>query len=438
MELSSFLIGYWPKFFSAFAFAVLNIIVAAKYVKSKRYFVERFVTGYLISPSFISIWGELGIMYLYNFLIDNHYFADPHNLIYIFMSILADATLVFLGGMMFSYCTGMWNFKGAAVYMEFVCIERLTLVVATNYWSYVALYVLFCATLFYTFRKESTYIVGGLNVNWKRIFFHLAGLFYILDLLYAAYYIFPDLGTNILDAKNLFWLDMVAIINVAFVGGYMKVRIDEAKEHEDKIKYFQKLQHSQEDIIIMLADISEAKSGETGQHVRRVAEYSRLLAQHMGLSYYDSETIKIAAMMHDLGKLMISQDIIEKPGMLTPEEYETIKEHSKYGYDILSKSDGDIIKMARTIALEHHEYWNGQGYPNGLKGDEISIYAQIVSVADVFDALTSKRAYKEAWSTEDAIEEIKRQRGEQFSPAAVDAFIECLDGILEIKNMYLD
>ena len=143
-------------------------------------------------------------------------------------------------------------------------------------------------------------------------------------------------------------------------------------------------------------------------------------------------------MMHDLGKLLISHEIVEKPDKLTDEEYELMKEHTQYGWDILSNSEGDIMEMARVIALQHHERWDGKGYPNGLQRDEISIYAQIVSVADVFDALTSERAYKNAWPIEKAKQEIIRQRGEQFSPVVVDAFISCFDEIKAINEKYND
>ncbi len=184
--------------------------------------------------------------------------------------------------------------------------------------------------------------------------------------------------------------------------------------------------------------MSEAKSGETGQHVRRVAEYSKLLGTKLGLGYEEVGNLKIAAMMHDLGKLMISKEIIEKPAKLTPAEYDIVKQHTQYGWDILSNSDGELIKMARIIAVQHHEYWNGQGYPIGLNGNGISIYAQIVAVADVFDALTSERSYKRAWSNEEAYNEIIKQRGEQFSPRVVDAFIECFNQIRVIRDTYLD
>ena len=135
---------------------------------------------------------------------------------------------------------------------------------------------------------------------------------------------------------------------------------------------------------------------------------------------------------------MISQDILEKPGRLTPEEYAIVKEHSAFGWNLLANSKGEVMEMARGIALEHHERWDGGGYPGGLKGDEISIYAQIVSVADVYDALTSKRSYKDAWDPDDARKEIVVQRGKQFAPRVVDAFVSCYSEIEEIRRQYAD
>ena len=413
MSFLELLAGYWPKLLFAAWFSILNLILIGVYLNEKNYILERFITGFLVSSSFISIIGEQVTIRLYDLFLNIYNIQDDYNLFLIIINILSDALFIFIGGMMFSYFTGLKNFVGASIYMEYVCLERLCLVVATNYTNYVLLYIFFQFALFVIMRKH-------------------------LDILYAAYHIFPELGTNVLNWQNVLWLDSMALITCAFVSGYIKVSISESKEHDDKIEYFQQLQKSQEDIITTLAEMSEVKSGETGQHVRRVAEYSRILAYKLRLSEEECENIKIAAMMHDLGKLMISKDIIEKPAKLTPEEYDIVKQHTQYGWDILSKSEGDLMKMARVIAVQHHEYWNGQGYPLGLSGNGISIYAQIVAVADVFDALTSKRSYKRAWSNQEAYDEIIKQRGEQFSPRVVDAFIECYNQICVIRDTYLD
>ena len=441
MTLTELLYAYWPKLVFSAWFSAFNLILVAVYMKERKFILERFVTGFLVSPAFISIIGEQIFIRVYDLLVyvlNASGLSDSYNIGYISVNLFGDALFVFIGGMLFTYFTGLRDFLGASVYMEYVCLERLCLVVAVDYTSYLLCYIFFQFSLFVMMKSRIDYLFHSKSVNWKRIFLYLVGLFYILDLLYAAYLIFPELGTNVVNWQNIMWLDMVAFITCAFVSGYIKISISESKEHDGKIEYFQRLQRSQEDIIITLTEITEAKSGETGQHVRRVAEYSKLLALKLGIDREDAENLKIAAMMHDLGKLMISQDIIEKPDKLTTEEYDIVKQHTQYGWDILSNSEGDLIKMARVIAVQHHEYWDGNGYPLGLAGNGISIYAQIVAVADVFDALTSVRAYKDAWSVEEAKAEIIKQRGKQFSPRVVDAFIDNFNEICHIKEKYID
>lgn len=429
---------YWPKLISGAWFIILNLIFMAFYGGQKKHLLERFVSGFLISPSFLSIIGEQIVIRIYQYLILTLKFNDKNSLIFIILNITFDALFIFIGGMIFTYCTGMDQYLGATIYMQFVCIERLALIVSVSYAGYVIVFFILQAIVFLSLRKDMPFLYKTDAVNWKNVFIYLVGLFYVLDLLYASYFLFPELGTEVLNMQSVFWLYSVAIISSLFALGYERIAIAVAKEYDSKILYFKKLQTSQENIIVKLTEISEAKSGETGQHVRRVAEYSRLIAQSLNLSYKEVETIKIAAMMHDLGKLLISSDIIEKTEKLTDEEYKIMQQHAQYGWDIMSNSDGEIMEMARIIALEHHEKWDGTGYPQGLKGGNISIYAQIVSVADVFDALTSTRSYKEAWSLEAARTEILNQRGKQFSPTVIDAFIRCFDEIKEIKNIYLD
>lgn len=438
MAILDYFIYNWPKLIFAAWFSIFNIILVAVYIKEHQHILERFVAGFFVSSAFISIIAEIVGVSFYDCVVNNTHFVDSYNFFFIAVSIFFDTLFVFIGIHLFSRFTGLSKYIGASVYMEYVCLERLCLVVATNITNYILLYIFFQFALFAVMHKNTAYLFKTTSLKWRNIFLYLIGLFYILDLLYAAYLLFPELGTNVINIQNLFWLDAMALITCSFVSGYIKISISESKEHDGRIEYFERLQKSQEDIITTLAEMSEAKSGETGQHVRRVAEYSRLLAYKLGLSKEDCENIKIAAMMHDLGKLMINKDIIEKPAKLTPAEYDIVKQHTQYGWDILSKSEGDLMKMARVIAVQHHEYWNGQGYPIGLSGNGISIYAQIVAVADVFDALTSERSYKRAWSNQEAYEEIIKQRGEQFSPRVVDAFIECYSQICVIRDTYLD
>lgn len=194
---------------------------------------------------------------------------------------------------------------------------------------------------------------------------------------------------------------------------------------------------TQEAVILSFAEISESKSHQTGQHVKRVSEYTRIMAACAGYSESQCSQIALAAMMHDIGKLMIPPEILEKPAKLTKEEFEIIKTHVTYGDELLKNSPGEVMNMARKIALQHHERWDGNGYL-GYKGEEIDYLARFVTVADVFDALVSKRSYKEGWAPKDAFNEIVEQRGKQFAPYAVDIFVKCYDDIYATLIQYPD
>lgn len=194
---------------------------------------------------------------------------------------------------------------------------------------------------------------------------------------------------------------------------------------------------TQESVILSFAEISESKSRQTGQHVKRVSEYVRIMAANAGFEEEQCTEIALAAMMHDIGKLLIPPEILEKKGKLTPEEFEVIKTHVTIGEELLRNSPGEVMNMARRIALQHHERWDGKGYL-GYKGEQIDYISRFVAVADVFDALVSKRSYKEGWPPEKAYAEIVRQRGSQFAPHAVDIFVSSYDKILEILKKYPD
>lgn len=194
---------------------------------------------------------------------------------------------------------------------------------------------------------------------------------------------------------------------------------------------------TQEAIILSFAEISESKSRQTGQHVKRVSEYMKIMAAYDGYSEEECNEIALAAMMHDIGKLMIPPEILEKPSRLTPEEFAVIKSHVTYGEELLRNSPGEVMTMARRIALQHHERWDGRGYL-GYAGEAIDYISRFVAVADVFDALVSKRSYKDGWNPADAYAEIVKQKGTQFAPHAVDIFIKSYDKILEILTQYPD
>lgn len=200
----------------------------------------------------------------------------------------------------------------------------------------------------------------------------------------------------------------------------------------------EEVENSQKEIIFTLGEIAETRSKETGYHVKRVAEYSKLLAVKYGIPEEEAEMIRLASSMHDVGKVAIPDAILNKPGQLTPEEFETMKNHTNYGYAMLNHTNSRMIKTAATIAHQHHERYNGSGYPNGLAGEDIHIYGRITAVADVFDALGSDRVYKRAWPQEEILNYFQRERGQHFDPKLVDIFFEHLPAIMQIRERYLD
>ena len=196
------------------------------------------------------------------------------------------------------------------------------------------------------------------------------------------------------------------------------------------------LEESQKEMISVLIELMEATSDETGKHIRRVAEYSRLLAHyHRSISEEDANTIYAAAPMHDIGKIAIDEAILHKHGTLTPEEFRAMKEHTTKGQDFLRVSQRKIMKAASIIAYQHHEKWDGSGYPRGLSGEAIHIYGRIVALADVFDALTHKRVYKEPWSIEDAVAYITDNRGTHFDPYLVEIFEANVNEFISISKL---
>jgi len=195
---------------------------------------------------------------------------------------------------------------------------------------------------------------------------------------------------------------------------------------------------AQKEIMITLSEVVEFRSKETALHVARVSEYSRILAQAMGTDPQEVKLLADAAPMHDLGKIAIPDEILNKPGELTPEERALIRNHTTVGYQLLNKSERPLIKMAALIAHEHHEHWNGEGYPRGISGKAISFPGRIVCLCDIFDALAVARPYKAAWDLTHILEYIKQERGRIFDPEMVDAFFLNLDSFLHISTAMAD
>ena len=197
-----------------------------------------------------------------------------------------------------------------------------------------------------------------------------------------------------------------------------------------------RLKETSLEVIWRLTAASEYRDNETGEHIKRMSYYAAAIAQKMGLKNKTVETLLYAACMHDVGKIGIPDCIMLKQGKLDEKEWEIMKRHTTIGADILAGSDIGVVKMGRIIALTHHEKWDGSGYPDGLKARDIPLVGRIVAVADVFDALTSERPYKEAYSVEKSNRIIIEGKGVHFDPEVVDAFLSIQDTILEIKSRY--
>ena len=198
------------------------------------------------------------------------------------------------------------------------------------------------------------------------------------------------------------------------------------------------IEEAQWEMVFLLGGAVETRSKETGNHIKRVAELSELLALEIGLDVKTAELIKWASPLHDIGKIAIPDAILNKPGKLNAEEWEIMKTHAEEGYRMLCNSKKQVIQLASRIAHDHHEHWNGAGYPNNKKAEAISIEGRITAVADVFDALCSKRCYKDAWEQDQAFDYMQECSGSQFDPQLIDALLACKDQVVEIYDKYRD
>ena len=199
-----------------------------------------------------------------------------------------------------------------------------------------------------------------------------------------------------------------------------------------------KLHRAQRQVVRRLGQAAEYRDNETGNHILRMSKISALLAERLGWSPEDCELMLHASPMHDIGKIGVPDHILLKPGKLEPHEWDVMKSHVMIGANLLSEDDSDLMVLARSIALTHHEKWDGSGYPNGLAGEEIPEEGRIVALADVFDALTSERPYKRAWMVDDAVEHIRGQSGLHFDPAIVSVFEAALPQILKVREQHAD
>ncbi len=253
------------------------------------------------------------------------------------------------------------------------------------------------------------------SINSNNLFLFVISIITLLFLIVLAYKVYKNVGLSVDEIEDKVQLGL--------------------KEIKDLNK---EIEVTQKEVVFTMGAIGESRSKETGNHVKRVAEYSKLLALYYGLSLKEAEMLKQASPMHDIGKVAIPDSVLNKPGRFDENEREIMNTHAKLGFDMLKGSNRPLLKMAAIVAYEHHEKWDGSGYPQGKSGEDIHIYGRITALADVFDALGSDRVYKNAWDDEKIFNLFKEERGKHFDPKLVDIFFDKLDEFLKIRNIFKD
>lgn len=231
--------------------------------------------------------------------------------------------------------------------------------------------------------------------------------------------------------KKFYHIELQGIQKEKFLLAYFN-DVTEVMELNDAIE------ETQREVIYAMGEIGETRSKETGNHVKRVAMYSRELALLYGLSHKEADLLHMASPMHDIGKVGIPDAVLNAPRKLDADEWKIMQTHAQLGYEMLKSSNKPILKAAATVAHEHHEKWDGSGYPRGLSKKNIHIYGRITAVADVFDALASERVYKKAWALDDILELFEKEKGKHFEPKLVELFVTNLDIFLKIRNKFVD
>ncbi len=224
--------------------------------------------------------------------------------------------------------------------------------------------------------------------------------------------------------------------NVSLTMDEVEEKIDEGLQEVNALN--QEIEETQKEIIFTMGSIGESRSKETGNHVKRVAEYCYILALHYGLDEEEAQMLKMASPMHDIGKIAIPDAVLNKPGRFDEAERAIMDTHALLGYEMLKHSQRPLLKMAAIVAKEHHEKWDGTGYPEGKAGEDIHIYGRITALADVFDALGSERVYKAAWNDEKIFTLFQEERGKHFDPRLVDIFFEHREMFLHIRDTLKD
>lgn len=216
----------------------------------------------------------------------------------------------------------------------------------------------------------------------------------------------------------------------------LTVLAGQAAASTENAQLYEQLYRASQDTILRLASAAEFRDKETHAHLERMSHYSAIIAEEMGFPKSWVENLRLASPLHDIGKIGVPDAILRKPGKLNEEEWKEMRKHTLYGAEILKGSDNELIQMSQKVALSHHEWWNGQGYPHGLKGKEIPIEARIATVADVFDALTSRRVYKPSFSLEETLGLLKKDSGIRYDPHVIEIFLKALPRITLVMAEY--
>lgn len=247
-----------------------------------------------------------------------------------------------------------------------------------------------------------------------------------------------DLGANDFLTKPVDKVEFLARTrNMLLVSDARKKLADRAAWLADEVrKATAEILARESETVFRLCKAAEYRDPETGAHILRMAHYSQLIACKLGLPVQDQELLLEAAPMHDIGKVGIADKILLKPGRLDADEFEVMKQHAVYGYELLQGSSSRVLQAGAEIARGHHEKFDGSGYPAGISGTDIPIFSRIVAVADVFDALTSERPYKKAWTLEAAVDFLVQGSGKHFDPQCVQAFLNAWDEVMEIRERY--
>ncbi|MCR5668005.1 MAG: HD domain-containing protein [Lachnospiraceae bacterium] len=433
--------SYWARLCTALIFSIICTTFSAYFFHNK-HILRNILVYFFLSESFMGIVSEHIVGYLWPYVICQFIIFRPIMSLYTFPFFCAfiDILMVYLGCFLFQkYAKQMDEQNARLDYLIYVIIGRLAMVMGVvSPHIYLLIYLILTTIQIRHFRFQYEFIMNRNHpINLHDMIRNRIFAFLIFDMLYCIVFLSYE-ASSFASLIILITALFICGIVYTFVAIFDRETIRATREYDDKIAYMHQLETSQEEIIQRFSEIMESKSGETGMHVKRVSEYSAIIAEELGIHETAVRAIRIASMMHDVGKLLISNEILEKPARLTDAEFEEMKLHTVYAEKLLANSTGLIVDVARDIATQHHERWDGTGYPNNLSGNDISLAAQIVAVADVYDALTSVRSYKDAWSAEDAQREIAAEEGTHFSPEVVDAFFRGIERIENVREMYRD